>query len=158
MKWNNAQRLNQLCWCMEGRASDFLDLVLGREPRLDYAAVVNKMGRRFDYQGPPESAQLEFSTARQGANEPLLEWADWVRTLAARAYPEVQGAYARRQMVLCHCQGCTDKQAGCHALDQRPATMDRAVEAINWHHHRGDSEHFYVLVIFWKWKHFGVNC
>ena len=22
----------------------------------------------------------------------------------------------------------------------------------------GDSEHFYVLVIFWKWKHFGANC
>ena len=28
-----------------------------------------------------------------------------------------------------------------------------------WESVRGpDSEHFYVLVIFWKWKHFGVNC
>ena len=78
MNWGYAQRLNQLSWCLEGRASDFLDLILGREPRLNYAEVVEKMARRFDYQEPPESAQLEFNTAKQGASEPLLEWADRV--------------------------------------------------------------------------------
>ena len=27
-----------------------------------------------------------------------------------------------------------------------------------WQSVRGDSEHFYVLVISWKWKHFEANC
>ena len=27
-----------------------------------------------------------------------------------------------------------------------------------WQSVQGDSEHFYVLVIYWKWKHFGANC
>ena len=27
-----------------------------------------------------------------------------------------------------------------------------------WQSVRGDSEHFYVFVISWKWKHFGANC
>ena len=27
-----------------------------------------------------------------------------------------------------------------------------------WQSVRGDSEHFYFLVISWKWKHFGANC
>ena len=135
MSWGYPQRLNQLSWCLEGRAIDFFDLVLGREPRLNYVEVVERMGRRFDYQEPPEAAQLEFSTARQGAEEPLLEWADRVHALAARAFSEVQDGYAQRQMVLRLCQGCVDKDAGCHALDRHPITMDEAVEAINWHHH-----------------------
>ena len=27
-----------------------------------------------------------------------------------------------------------------------------------WQSVWGDSKHFYVLAIFWKWKHFGANC
>ena len=52
MSWGYPQRLNQLSWCLEGRAIDFFDLVLGREPRLNYVEVVERMGRRFDYQDP----------------------------------------------------------------------------------------------------------
>ena len=93
------------------------------------------MARRFDYQEPPKSAQLEYSTAKQGTNEPLLEWADRVHALAARAFPGVPNSYAQRQMVLRLCQGCVDKDAGCRALDRHPNTVDEAVEAINWHFH-----------------------
>ena len=136
MQWSYAQRLDELRWCMEGRANDFIDLVLGREPRLNYLEVVERMERRFDYQEPPESAQLEFSTARQGANEPLLDWADRVYVLAARAFPGVQEAYRQRQAVLRLCQGCADKEAGCYALDCQPVTIDEAIEAmLNWYQH-----------------------
>ena len=130
MQWSHAQRLDKLRWCMKGQASDFIDLVLGREPRLDYLEVVERMERRFDHQETPESAQLEFSTARQGANEPLLKWADLVYALAAQALPGVQYAYAQRQMVLRLCQGCADKEAGCYALDRQPVTIHEAVEAM----------------------------
>ena len=136
MQWSYAQRLDELRRCMEGRANDFIDLVLGREPRLNYLEVVERMERRFDYQEPPESAQLEFSTARQGANEPLLDWADRVYVLAARAFPGVQEAYRQRQAVLRLCQGCADKEAGCYALDCQPVTIDEAIEAmLNWYQH-----------------------
>ena len=135
MNWSYAQRLNQLCWSLEGPASDFFDLVRGREPRLNYLEVAERLERRFDYRGPPESAQLEFSVARQGANEPLLDWADRVYELASRAFPGIQEAYVQRQMVLRLCQGCADREAGCHALDRHPNTMDEAVEAITWYQH-----------------------
>lgn len=38
-------------------------------------------------------------------------------------------------MVLRMCQGCVDKDAGYQALNQRPSTMEEAVEAIRWLQH-----------------------
>lgn len=106
-----------------------------RDPGVGYFGMVRQLEGRFGYREPPEAVLLEFNTAKQGADEPLLEWADRLHRLASRAFPEVPEAYVQRQMVLRMCQGCGDKEAGHQALNQRLSTVEDAVEAIRWFQH-----------------------
>ena len=134
-RWSPDERLNQLCWCLERKASDFFELMMYGEPDLKYCEVLYRLTKRFDHQEPAEAAQLEFSTARQHTDESLSDWADRLNELCAHAFPDIPERALHRQMVLRLCQGCLDKEAGCYALDRHPSSMDDAVEAIRWYQH-----------------------
>ena len=134
-QWDFAQRANQLSWCLEGKAGDYLSLTLEQEPGMGYFPLVQILGKRFDHGGLPESAQLEFASAKQGPEESLPEWSDRVLGLALRAFTGAQGPYSQQQAVLRLCQGCLNREAGCHALTQHPATVGEAIGHIQWHQH-----------------------
>ena len=133
--WSPAQRLTQLCWCLDGKASDFLEVMMNREPDLQFGEVLYRFTKRYGHQEPVEAAQVEFGSARQRTEETLSEWADRLNDVSGRAFPDVPERALQRQMVLRLCQGCIDKEAGCYALDRHPPDLDGAVEAIRWYQH-----------------------
>ena len=73
---------------------------------------------------------MEFVAAKQAPNESLRDWADRVASIARRAFPGIEESQVSRQIILRFCQGCLDKEAGHHAFNKRPITLD---EAVLWH-------------------------
>ena len=106
-----------------------------REPHIDYFDVVNKLAKRFDIKDLPETIQMHFGFASQSAKETLIEWSDRVVTMAMRAFSDLSDTQVYKQAILKFCQGCLDKEAGLYALNQRPDTVEEAVDRIRWFQH-----------------------
>ena len=134
-KWSGRQCRDQMCWCLEGKASEYFTLMTDRYPNAEYYDLINKMERRFGYEELPEAFQLEFNYARQGSGESVLDWADRVTHLATQSFPDLPEIHLQKQIVLKFCQGCTDRDAGLQALNMRPQTLDIAVDRVKWHQH-----------------------
>ena len=131
--WSTAQRVNQMYWCLEGRAGDHYTALLNRDKSADFHDLVRKMSKRFDSRDPPEVAQMEFMGARQLPEEGLMEWADRLYQLATRAFPGIPEASFEQQIVLKFCQGCNDKEAGLYTVHMRPESLENAVDSIKLH-------------------------
>ncbi len=134
-QWTANQRKQNLCWCLEDKASEFYSRLVARDPEMDYFAIVNQLARRFDLNELPESSQIHFTYASQNPKETLVEWADRVVTLALRAYPDLADAHIYRHAIMRFCQGCNDRRAGHYAINARPSTMEEALDKVRWFQH-----------------------
>lgn len=70
--------------------------------------------------------QMNFKSATQHNNEFLHQWADRSLTLATYAFPGVPDVYV--YAIHCFCFGAEDQDAGLHALDCQPKTVEEAVD------------------------------
>ncbi len=133
--WTSKERLNYLCLCFEGQASDFFARTMAREPDIDYFELLKKIERRFNIEDLPETAQMYFSYATQSAKENIVEWADRVVSMATKAYSDLTDAQIYRQAIFRFCQGLTDKAAGHYTINLRPRTMEEAIDKVRWYQH-----------------------
>ena len=134
-KWSAKQRKNNLCWCLESKASEFYALLVEREPNLEYFDLIQKLEKRFGLRDLPEATQLQFNYARQSADESILDWADRVLYLATRAFPDLPELHVQKQVVLRFCQGCSDREAGQYAINTRPSSIEAAIDNVKWFRH-----------------------
>ena len=134
-QWSAQERKRNLCWCLEGAASEFFANLLRREPNVPFREIMERLERRFDIRDLPETTQMLFSYASQGNKESVVEWATRVIQLATRAFPDMPDNQIYKQAILRFCQGCLDKGAGYYALTCKPATMEEAGDKVRWYQH-----------------------
>lgn len=133
--WGPRACKDQLCFCLTGKASEHYAMLLERDPDLSYYATVQKFEKRFGAHELQETVELQFSNAKQRYGEDLEDWTDRVLQLANKAFRDLPDEYVNRQMILRLCQGCLDKDAGQHAINARPRTIDDAIDKIRWYQH-----------------------
>ena len=133
--WGPKQRKIQLCWCLEGRASEYYALLAKREPDIDYDNLIRKLEKRFTQSELPEASHMQFLYARQTPDEPCIEWGDRLLILASQAFPGLPDEYVQGQIVNKFCQGGYDKEAMQHTMNSRPKTLDEALEEARWYQH-----------------------
>jgi hypothetical protein len=80
---------DQLCWCLDGKASEYYALLVERNQEMVYMDLIRKLEKRFGFRELPETAQVQFNNARQTPDELLEDWADRVLSLATRAFRDL---------------------------------------------------------------------
>ncbi|KAH3878357.1 hypothetical protein DPMN_002246 [Dreissena polymorpha] len=131
-EWTEEEKRNYLCLCLTDRASEFYALTTDRHTEMTYAAVVEKLERRFGYRELPKTAMVTFSSATQREEESLDEWADRVFTLAGKAFRELPDASMTQQAILRFCIGTREKEAGEQVINQRPQSIEQAIDKMKW--------------------------
>jgi hypothetical protein len=94
-------------------------------------SMIMKIEKRFELRELPETAQVQFSNARQTPDELLEDWAHRVLSLATRAFGDLPENHMYQQEVVRFCQGAADKEAGSYASNIRPKNIDK----MRWHQH-----------------------
>ncbi|CAG2188305.1 unnamed protein product [Mytilus edulis] len=133
--WTDKQKREQLCWCLEDKASDFYTVLLESNKDIAFSAVVTKMVKRFGFQEPQETSQIQFQTITQKKEESLEDWADRVLSLATQSFKDLSEEYMTKQAVMKFCQGCNDPEAGQHACGFKPVSVENAIDIIKWFQH-----------------------
>ena len=133
--WDAEERQDQLCWCLEGKASEYYASLIKRDPDIEYREAMSKLETRFAPQELPEVAHMHFNYARQAPAETCMEWADRLLTLATQAFSNLPEDYVQRQLVLRFCQGSSDREAGQHTLNCQPPTLDQAIRITRMFQH-----------------------
>ena len=127
--------MDQLCWCLDGKASEQYALLVERNHDMAYKDLIIKIDKRFGFRELPEAAQVQFSNARQTPNELLEDWADRVLSLATKAFGDIPENHMYQQEVVRFCQGAADKEAGSYASNIRPKNIEEATDKMRWHQH-----------------------
>ena len=115
-EWGPQECKDQLCWCLEGKASEYYALITERDREVSYRELVEKLHKRFGFKALPETARVQFNNARQAPEESLEDWADRVLSLATRAFRTLPDDYMYEQAVMRLCQGIENKELGCKFL------------------------------------------
>lgn len=134
-RWSLDQCRDQLCFSLSGKASEYFALLSQRDHTISFHEIIRKMERRFGREGLPQTAQAEFGNLKQNQGESLETWADRVLTLATRAFTELPEFYMNQQAVSKFCQGALDKEAANYASNDRPATIDQAIDRMRLYQH-----------------------
>jgi hypothetical protein len=71
-EWTEGECRDQLCWCLDGKASEYYALLVERNQDMAYMDLIMKIEKRVGFRELPETAQVQFSNARQTPEE-LLE-------------------------------------------------------------------------------------
>jgi hypothetical protein len=100
-----------------------------------YKDLIMKIEKRFRFREIPETAQVQFSNARQKPEELLQDWADRVLSLATRAFRELPEKHMHQQAMVRFCQGAADKEAGSCAFNIQPKNIEEAIDKLRWHQH-----------------------
>ncbi|CAC5404165.1 unnamed protein product [Mytilus coruscus] len=121
-EWGPQECIDQLCWCLEGKASD-------------YNALITERDR--------ETARVQFNNARQAPEESLEDWADRVLSLATRAFRNLPDEYMYEQAVTRLCQGIENKELGVQVCNLQPQSIEEAVDKIRLFQHNTQAMHVY---------------
>ena len=128
-QWTPAQCREYLCWCLEGKASEFYTATLKRDAGIEMHDLIQKMKRRFGKSDLPETAQVKLGTLCQESDESLESWCDRVQSIALQAFENLPEEYVRKRVIYQICHGCLDKEAGQHVanlhLDNIQEALDR---------------------------------
>jgi anion-transporting ArsA/GET3 family ATPase len=133
---NEGECRDQLCWCLDGKASEMYALLVERNQDMAYKDLIIKIEKQFGFRELPETAQVQFSNARQTPEELLEDRADRVLSLATRAYRALPEKHMYQQAVVRFCQGAADKEAGSYASNIRPKNIEEAIDKMRWHQHK----------------------
>lgn len=133
--WSLKECKDQLCFCLEGKASEFYAMLVDRKSDIGYLDIIRKFEKRFNFQDIPETLQIQFNGARQVPHEKLEDWADRVLSLAIKAFRDLPEEHTYRQAIWKICQGCSDKDAGQHAAMARPTSVEDAIDKLKWFQH-----------------------
>ena len=140
-RWSARECRDYLCWCLEGKASEYYALLEESNTDLEYFDLLKKFERRFGFKEIPETAQISFQSSRQSSDEVLDDWADRVMNLATMAFRNLPDEYMYQQAILRFCHGCVDKDAGESVANTRPITMEDAIDRVKWAVHTRSAVH-----------------
>ena len=130
MQWTPAQWREYLCWCLEGKASEFYTATLKRHADIEMRDLMGKMERRFGKSDLPETAQVRLGTLCQEPDESLESWGDRVQSVALQAFGNLPEEYTRKQVIYQICHGCLDKEAGQHVANLHLDKIQDAIDRI----------------------------
>ncbi|GFN89984.1 hypothetical protein PoB_001649000 [Plakobranchus ocellatus] len=123
-----------LCWILVDRAADYYTLMMREDRHMPLRQLMKRMEQRFASKHLRETALIWFQNAKQRIEESIEDWAEPLHHLALYAFEEDAGAglWKRdiKQMVLKFCTGCADREAGLHAANMRPESLDEATTYI----------------------------
>ena len=125
--WNDNEMSDNLCWCLEGKASDFYMMYADNKKTTPFKYWVSKFERRFGFIELPETALINLSNAYQNPGEPLEDWADRVLRLASSSFRMLSVEYQTQQAIYRFCVGGTDREASLRVVNQCPTSMEEAV-------------------------------
>ena len=95
-QWTPAQCREYLCWCLEGKASEFYTAALKRDAGIEMHDLMQKMERLFGKSELPETAQVRLGTLCQEPDENLESWGDRVQSVALQAFGNLsRGIYTK---------------------------------------------------------------
>jgi hypothetical protein len=134
-EWTEGECRDQLCWCLDGKASEYYALLIERNQDMAYMDLIRKLEKRFGFRELPETAQVQFNNARQTPDELLEDWAVRVLSLATRAFRDLPETHMYQQAVVRLCQGASDKEAGSYASNSRPKNVEEAIDKMRWFQH-----------------------
>ena len=87
--WTPDIAKDYLCWCLEGKASEFYASVVARNQAIGFQEILNKLEKRFGGVPLPDTAQVQLANSKQKPEESIEDWADRVMRLSVRAFPEL---------------------------------------------------------------------
>ena len=111
-RWSEAEKRDQLCWCLTGAASRYGTNLIRHNRQISYTELVEKMEQRFNHGNETETLQVQFHNARQSPRESTDEWADRLSILADKAFRDVPEKYVQSQIITKFLQALNDKEAG----------------------------------------------
>ena len=133
-KYMDLASLDYLCWVLTGKAAEYHALVIRRYPGITYREMMDQLEKRFGFRQLPQTAYLQFHQSRQKQDEKLEEWAERVCQLASYAFETApRGGLSDRDaeaMIRQFCIGTLDKEAGFHAANAYPTSLDDAITHI----------------------------
>ncbi|GFN99165.1 hypothetical protein PoB_002567100 [Plakobranchus ocellatus] len=119
-----------LCWVLVDRAAYYYTLMMREDRHMPLCQVMKRMEQRFASKHLRETALIRFQNAKQRSEESIEDWVERLHHLALYAFEEDAGAVLWKRdikhMVLKFCTGCTDREAGLHAANMRPESLDEA--------------------------------
>ena len=99
------------------------------DTRKSYVEAKKAMKARFEPQSRQERYKVEFQLRRRTKDESWLDFADNLKLLVDRAYPDLEDK-AREQLALNHyLSQLSDQQVAFSVKQKRPATLDDAASA-----------------------------
>ncbi|GFO33751.1 general secretion pathway protein k-like protein [Plakobranchus ocellatus] len=123
-----------LCWVLVGRAADYYTLMMREDRHMPLRQLMKRMEQRFASKHLRETTLIRFQNVKQRIEESIEDWAERLHHLARYAFEKDAGAglWKRdiKQMVLKFCTGCVDREAGLHAANMRPESLDEATTFI----------------------------
>ena len=126
-EWGETEKTDNLCWCLEGKASDFLMMYADVENTIPFAHLLEKCDTRFGHQELPETVLMTLNSAHQSQGESLEEWADRVWALASKAFPDLPERYQTQQAIFRFCHSCVEREAGETVANQHLTSLEEAV-------------------------------
>ena len=127
-KWDGAAKILWLRVRLTGRAQTAFKQ-LSNEARAAYADCKQALRERFEPDSKKELYLAEFQTRSKHATEGWAAFAEDLKVLANKAFPQLQDN-AKEQLALNHYLGqLTNQQISFNVRQKRPRTLDEAVSA-----------------------------
>ena len=127
-KLSDIETANLLGQCLTGKAAAFY-ADLPTDMRLDYTRLRAKFRKWYGEAETCEMYRYKLTTAKQESKQSLTDFAQHVNYLASEAYPG-NPLVADEQAAQTFVKGCSNKRAARWAMDNKPANLDDALEAV----------------------------
>ena len=131
--WGPQQKLDRLHESLRGAAASFV-YTQPEEVQEDYPQLCRELQHRFGRQDPPSTARQKLGELRQG-KEAVEEYAERVRRLVSRAYPEVPLATQEELAAEAFLRGYKSPRVAYQAMNREPATLSAALTLVDTYEH-----------------------
>ena len=126
--WNEEDKLMQMMAALTGSASQSLQ---NCKEELTYAALVDRLQRRYGSEHQADSYQCQLSTRQQKSNESLQALCDDVEKLAILGYPDSPADKRESAVALpAFLRAMTDKDLSAEVWRQKPKTLRDALAEV----------------------------
>jgi hypothetical protein len=136
-QWTPVEARDNLCFCLDGKASEYLATILPREEYLEFQEIMRRLDKRFGFIETPETAQVRLQSLSQMPEESIEEWADRVLHLATHAFKNLPENHMTSQVIHKICNGCSDRDAGQHVVNLQLASIEDVIDKLKsyqFHH------------------------